>query len=162
MSKTKRPDLIERRVALAQRGANPFVIGRMPSGWLVIGDVQPLPGYCLLLADPVATSLNALTGAERARFLGDMARAGDALLQVTGAHRINYEVLGNQEPSLHAHLTPRYASELPFRRRLPPRLAYARLFARRTDPDGRDAAFLQGVREALAGGLADADDRSST
>jgi hypothetical protein len=25
----------------------------MRSGWLVIGDVQPLPGYCLLLADPV-------------------------------------------------------------------------------------------------------------
>jgi hypothetical protein len=46
-------NLIEQRVEMARRGQNPFVICRMASGWLVIGDVQPLPGYCVLLADPV-------------------------------------------------------------------------------------------------------------
>lgn len=42
------PNLIEERVALARLGDNPFVISRLKSSWLVIGDVQPLPGYCLL------------------------------------------------------------------------------------------------------------------
>jgi diadenosine tetraphosphate (Ap4A) HIT family hydrolase len=40
-----------------------------------------------------------------------MALLGDALLEVTGATRINYEILGNLEPALHAHLFPRYDSE---------------------------------------------------
>jgi len=38
-----------------------------------------------------------------------MVRLGDAILKVTGAARINYEILGNSEPELHAH--PRYANE---------------------------------------------------
>lgn len=46
---------------MARAGTNPYVICRMRSGWLVIGDVQPLPGYCLLLADPVVPSLNDLS-----------------------------------------------------------------------------------------------------
>lgn len=55
--------------------------------------------------------LNALTGDTRTRFLLDMVGLGDVLLELTGALRINYEILGNLEPALHAHLFPRYASE---------------------------------------------------
>lgn len=111
--------LIADRVELARRGTNDAVICQLPSGWAVIGDVQFLPGYCLLLADPVVPSLNDLPDARRAEFLQDMTRLGDAMLQVTSADRINYEILGNSEPELHAHLFPRYASEPPERRRLP-------------------------------------------
>jgi hypothetical protein len=45
--------LIGDRVELARRGANDTVICRLPSGWAVVGDVQFLTGYCLLLADTV-------------------------------------------------------------------------------------------------------------
>lgn len=103
--------LITDRVAEARRGANEKVICRMPSGWAVMGDVQFLRGYCLLLPDPVVPSLNHLDRDARLRFLGDMTRLGDAILQVTGATRINYEILGNSEPELHAHVFPRFASE---------------------------------------------------
>jgi diadenosine tetraphosphate (Ap4A) HIT family hydrolase len=89
----------------------------MSSGWAVLGDPQILPGYCLLLPDPVVPHLNALSGAARAAFLHDMARLGDAVLAVTSAERINYEILGNVEPALHAHVIPRYAWEAPERRR---------------------------------------------
>jgi len=47
----------------------------------------------------------------RGQFLLDMARLGDALLKVTDALRINYAILGNLEPALHAHVIPRYANE---------------------------------------------------
>ena len=104
-------NLIEQRVELARQGRNPAVICAMKSGWLVIGDIQPLAGYCLLLADPVVESLNDLGTAERARYCADMIRIGDALLAVTKAYRINYETLANAEPSLHTHIIPRYASE---------------------------------------------------
>ena len=100
--------LIEDRVAAAREGTNPKVICRMSSGWAVIGDVQFLEGYCLLLPDPVVPSLNDLSREGRVRFLSDMTLIGDALLQVTDAQRINYEILGNSEPELHAHIFPRY------------------------------------------------------
>lgn len=104
--------LIHRRVAAAQNGQNPTVLCRMPSGWAVFGDYQVLNGYCLLLPDPVVPSLNTLSEPARSQFLRDMACIGDALLQVLpNAARINYEILGNSEPALHAHIIPRYNAE---------------------------------------------------
>lgn len=117
-------NLIEQRVEAARRGENPYVITRMPSGWLAIGDTQPLRGYCVLLADPIVPSLNALNAAERVRYSLAVIRAGDALLALTGAVRINYETLANAEPSLHTHIIPRYAEEPEDKRRMPPMLAY--------------------------------------
>lgn len=102
---------IHRFVDEARRGALARVIARLPSGWAVLGDPQLLRGYALLYPDPVVPHLNALTGAARQQFLLDMARLGDAVLAVTGAVRINYELLGNLEPALHAHVIPRYADE---------------------------------------------------
>ncbi|MEG1038977.1 MAG: hypothetical protein RSE94_03545 [Pseudomonas sp.] len=111
--------LISDRVALARNGANDKVICKMPSGWAVMGDVQFLPGYCLLLPDPVVPSLNDLDTDARVSYLLDMTRLGDAVLQATGALRMNYEILGNSEPELHCHLFPRYATEPEHNRKMP-------------------------------------------
>jgi len=102
---------IHRRVEALQSGQDPGFIARMASGWAVMGDPQVLPGYCLLLPDPVVPHLNALGPAERAQFLGDMAALGEAVLVATGALRINYAMFGNLEPALHAHVFPRYPHE---------------------------------------------------
>lgn len=83
----------------------------MASGWAVMGESQRLRGYCLLLPDPVAGSLNDLDAPSRARYLDDMARIGDAVNAVCRPRRLNYEMLGNLEPALHAHVLPRYESE---------------------------------------------------
>jgi diadenosine tetraphosphate (Ap4A) HIT family hydrolase len=111
--------LIADRVAEARAGTNEKVIARLASGWAVLGDDQFLPGYCVLLADPVVSSLNDLSEPDRARFLSDMVRIGDAILKVTGVERVNYEILGNSEPELHAHIHPRYADEPDEGRRMP-------------------------------------------
>ncbi len=111
--------LIADRVAAARAGTNPYVIARLPSGWAVIGDVQFLPGYCLLLADPVVPSLNDLSVQARGQYLQDMVRVGDAIPKATNSFRINYEILGNSEPELHAHIFPRYMNEPEERRRMP-------------------------------------------
>lgn len=111
--------LIPHRVESARQGTNPTVICRVLSGWVVLGDVQFLRGYSLLLPDPVVPDLNALPSKQRLDFLQDMAILGDALLEVTGAARINYEILGNSEAALHAHVFPRYASEPTAQRRKP-------------------------------------------
>ncbi len=87
------------------------LVAKLPSGWVVMGERQVFPGYCLLLADPVADHLNALTFAHRAQFLADMALVGDAVIASTGAIRANYAIYGNVDPALHAHVFPRLASE---------------------------------------------------
>ncbi len=104
---------IHRQVEAARAGHLARVVAHMSSGWAVLGDPQILPGYCLLLPDPVVPHLNALAGDLRRQFLEDMTRLGDAVLAMTGAERINYEILGNVEPALHAHVIPRYANEPP-------------------------------------------------
>lgn len=103
--------LIHQRVESARAGQNPAVICQMPSGWLVLADRQILRGYCILLPDPVTPGLNDMEFPERSRYLLDMTIAGDALLETTGAYRINYEILGNTDPVLHAHIFPRYMDE---------------------------------------------------
>jgi diadenosine tetraphosphate (Ap4A) HIT family hydrolase len=83
----------------------------MPSGWAVLGDAQFLPGYALLLSDPVVSDLNALSPDDRRQYLFDTTVIGDALLEVTDAYRINYETLGNLDPALHTHIFPRFLHE---------------------------------------------------
>ena len=142
-------NLITERVELARRGQNPYVICRMKSGWLVIGDVQPLPGYCVFLADPVVESLNALDEAGRSRYSLDVIRAGDAVLTVTDAYRINYETLGNSEPALHTHIIPRYRAESEEKRRRVAWGVYDWATSRRFDP-AEDGAFVERMRRQLA------------
>lgn len=96
--------LIHRRVELAREGKNKTVICRVLSGWVVLGDIQFLRGYSLLLPDPVVYELNSFSVEERTIFLRDMTIVGDALLKITSAQRMNYDILGNGEPALHAHI----------------------------------------------------------
>lgn len=139
--------LIHRRVEAARQGTNPTVICRVKSGWVVLGDVQFLPGYSLLLPDPVVADLNALTMIQRLNFLQDMTILGDALLAVKGASRINYEILGNKEAALHAHVFPRYARE-PEEKRQKPVWFYDWKGAVAFDA-GRDQQLMQEIAEAI-------------
>lgn len=74
---------------MARNGQNPFVIGKMKPGWLVIGDAQPLPGYRVFLADPLVESIDALDATARTQCSLDVIRAGDAVLASTDAYASN-------------------------------------------------------------------------
>ena len=139
---------IHQFVELARSGEHPSLVSRMPSGWLILAEKQIMRGYCLLLPDPVVPHLNALTGAARHQFLSDMAAAGDAVLHVSGAARINYELLGNLEPALHAHIIPRFTDE-EAALRSKPIWFHDWDAAPRFDP-AQDAELLQRLRSALS------------
>ncbi|HET9658019.1 MAG TPA: HIT domain-containing protein [Kineosporiaceae bacterium] len=104
------------RLGSLRAGTNPTVLARMATGWAVIGDYQHLPGYCVLLHDGDADQLTDLPRPQRAAFLQDMSLLGEAVAQVCARLdqqflRVNYEILGNSYPHLHAHIHPRYAWE---------------------------------------------------
>ena len=86
----------------------------MRAGFAVIGDVQHLPGYCVLITDdPDADQLTDLSPQRQLVFLEDMAVLGRAVSAVCARRdpafrRINLEIQGNTDAFLHAHVTPRY------------------------------------------------------
>ncbi len=140
---------IEKQVEAARAGTKPELICRVPSGWAVLCDMQYLPGYCVLLPDPVVPSLNDLDRARRAEYLCDMALIGDALIEVTGAYRINYAILGNSDPALHAHIVPRFLSEPEeFRRNVPWSYPQVVKDDRLFDLE-RDRELMQRIAEAI-------------
>ncbi|MEU8454472.1 HIT family protein [Streptomyces griseoaurantiacus] len=105
------------RIGAALRGENPTVLRRLTAGFAVIGDVQFLPGYSVLLVDePHVRRLSDLPRGKRLSFLSDMDRLGEAVEHVCqrldpAFRRVNLEILGNTDPFLHAHVWPRYAWE---------------------------------------------------
>ncbi|MFG2311513.1 HIT family protein [Streptomyces sp. NPDC048566] len=105
------------RIGSALNGSNPTVLRRLTSGFAVIGDVQFLPGYSVLLVDePGVQRLSDLPRAKRLAFLSDMDRLGEAVERAcrhldADFRRVNLEILGNTDPFLHAHVWPRFAWE---------------------------------------------------
>ncbi len=109
------------RIASARAGTNPTVLAKLPQSYAVIGDTQFLPGYCVLLVDdPTINRLTDLPRPQRLDFLASMDLLGQAVENACrGAdpsfRRMNYEILGNTDAYLHAHLFPRYDWEPPER-----------------------------------------------
>ncbi len=143
------PTLIHERVEQARRGENPCVIGRMKSGWAVLGDEQRLRGYSLLLADPIRDNLHELSLPERQQFLMDMAAIGEAIIEVLNPSLINYSILGNTDRALHAHIHPRYEDESPeFRYDHPVRYHWSKVSSVPFEVD-RDRPLMETIRAVL-------------
>jgi len=88
------------RIGSARAGTNPTLLAKMPQSCAVIGDTQFLPKR------------------QRLEFLESMDILGEAVERAcratdTGSRRMNYEVLGNTDAYLHAHLFARYEWEQP-------------------------------------------------
>lgn len=69
---------------------------------------QYVRGYCVLVAKTPARELHELPPVECAQFLDEMVQVGTALENVFSPIKINYEILGNAIPHVHAHIKPRY------------------------------------------------------
>ena len=97
----------------------------------------PLRGYAVLFSRRHVVEFHDLEEVEGAAFMRDLQRVSRALLSVTGAIKLNYEIHGNTIPHLHVHLYPRYRSD-PFE-------------GRPIDPrGGPDALYAPGEHEGLA------------
>lgn len=107
------------RIGSAARGENPTVLAELLSGYAVIGDVQFLPGYCVLLGrDPHAKALAEMPRKERVQFLADADLLATAVERACrdadpAFRRVNIDVLGNTDAFVHAHIWPRYEWEQP-------------------------------------------------
>lgn len=142
---------ISARLERLRAGDDPEFLLDLPSGPAILGKYQPAPirGCAMLLPDPVVASPNDLDHAARAQFFSDLVLLGDAVLDVTGAERINYLVLCNQVPELHGHAVPRFATEDPAKRLLGPFEAYDFGAAPVADARGADRELHAALRASL-------------
>jgi diadenosine tetraphosphate (Ap4A) HIT family hydrolase len=139
----------QQRIEAARAGLDPALICQVSSGWVFLCGMQYLRGYCILQADPEVESINSLEPTKQAKFLCEMVLVGDAIMEVTGAYRINYAILGNSEPVLHAHIVPRYLSEPDEMRVIGP-WSYPNITdaSTRFDP-ARDGQLIHQLRESI-------------
>jgi diadenosine tetraphosphate (Ap4A) HIT family hydrolase len=142
---------ISQRVERLRAGRDPFLLAKLSSGYAIFGKQQPtaLRGCCMLLPDPVVASPNELAPAARAQFFADLVLLGDALLDATGAERVNYLVLCNQVPQLHGHCIPRFAHEDPRLRGMDPFAAYDFGAAPLADAEVEHRELLERLRQAM-------------
>ena len=84
--------------------------GEVSDAYLQRSDVQR--GYTVVIwrgrhvAEPTE-----LSDDEAGRFWGELLRVGRALEEHLAPVKLNYELLGNSLPHLHAHVVPRYADD---------------------------------------------------
>lgn len=109
----------ERLSALAE-GRDPLLVMRLKSGFAVMSHTQFLRGYCLLLAYPEVPSLQDLSPEGKLQFMYDVCQLGEAVQRATGCDRVNYGIYGNLDRFLHAHVVPRYNSEMSPFNEMPP------------------------------------------
>lgn len=104
--------LICDRIALIRRGANPYFVKELQTGYVVLGDHQHFRGYTLFLYKTHQTELHQLAPMERTLFLNEMSLVAEAVQQAFGAEKMNYEMLGNGDAHMHWHLFPRRPNDL--------------------------------------------------
>lgn len=82
-------------------------------------DDARFPGRLILVLKRHHEHLDELSEEALQVFSVRMARWGAILRRGTGAARVNYAVLGNIQPHVHAHLVPRFPADEPFPERPP-------------------------------------------
>jgi diadenosine tetraphosphate (Ap4A) HIT family hydrolase len=128
-------------------GAGRMRVAALRTSTLYLERDQTYPGYCVLVFDRRhAAGLEALSEAERSDFLADLARAALAVADCFAPDHMNYAMLGNMVPHLHAHLIPRYRDDPRWGRPIwgdaPPPPAVA-------TSDAELAGRVEGLRRAL-------------
>jgi len=85
-----------------------FFVADLDLSRLRLAANQFVTGYCVLLCRRHVREPYELSESECSLFFGDMMRVGRALEQVFTPLKLNFNILGNAVPHLHAHILPRY------------------------------------------------------
>lgn len=118
---------VRERVERCRAGVEPTLVMRLKSGWFCLNELQPVTGhiaYGVLYSDTLAQGYHSLSTQDRAQWGIDCGICADVLMEVLGAVRANYETWGNVDPTLHTHITARFATEPTSLRSQTPREAY--------------------------------------
>jgi diadenosine tetraphosphate (Ap4A) HIT family hydrolase len=99
------------QLEVLKTGRHPRLVADLRRSYVVLGDNQGLPGWCVLIFKRHEEHLSDLSVDEQMALFREVAVVGNALRTGLGAARVNYECLGNQVAHLHWHVIPRYGND---------------------------------------------------
>lgn len=105
------------------------VVAEMETSWVTMQEAAPVRGYVCLVSRTHAVELHDLSEQSASRFMRDAQRVSKALLEATGAVKLNYEIHGNSLPHLHMHFFPRYRGDQFEGRAIDPRSVRGSVYA---------------------------------
>lgn len=79
--------------------------------YLVVGDHQTYPGYCVLLAKEHVRELHDLPEGKSQALYGELMQASQAIAKAYKPWKLNHASYGNMVPHIHWHIFPRYDSD---------------------------------------------------
>lgn len=88
-----------------------FFVAELASSHLRMPRNQFVRGYCVLVCRVHVKEPHELPPGQQVAFFGELTAAARALESVFQPIKMNYLILGNQVPHLHAHLVPRFADD---------------------------------------------------
>lgn len=91
---------------------NPYFVRELKTGIVVLGWNQHFYGYTIFMCKKHVTELYDLEPDFQAQYLKEMVIVAQAVAEVFGADKMNYECLGNGDTHLHFHLFPRKHGDL--------------------------------------------------
>ncbi len=100
------------RINMIREGINPYLVRKLETGYVVMGDNQHFKGYTLFLCKEHKTELFQLDHSMKMKFLEEMSIVAEAVSKAFHAEKMNYELLGNGDTHLHWHLFPRKEGDI--------------------------------------------------
>lgn len=100
------------RINMIREGINPYLVRKLETGYVVMGDNQHFKGYTLFLCKEHKTELFQLDHSIKMKFLEEMSIVAEAVSKAFHAEKMNYELLGNGDTHLHWHLFPRKVGDI--------------------------------------------------
>jgi diadenosine tetraphosphate (Ap4A) HIT family hydrolase len=121
-----------------------YTITDLPMSRLRLASNQFVRGYCVLICKQHVQEPYHLPRTQYLQFFADMTLAAQALERVFQPIKMNFELLGNAVPHLHAHILPRYYGDAAPGRPIQPDMDTLQLTTEEAE------ARVQAIREVLA------------
>jgi diadenosine tetraphosphate (Ap4A) HIT family hydrolase len=99
------------RVKLLQENKYPFLIHEFPNSYLMLGEHQYYPGYCVLVTKNHHREMSDITSPEREEIFQELMISSKVLQKTLLPKKMNLCSLGNVVEHLHWHLFPRDESD---------------------------------------------------
>ena len=87
------------------------LVTTLDSGRVLLQDDAAFRGYCVLAFHRHQVELTELDAPERTALMADLDRIARAVQAVVRPAKLNYAILGNEVPHLHAHIIPRFPDD---------------------------------------------------
>jgi diadenosine tetraphosphate (Ap4A) HIT family hydrolase len=99
------------RAQVIQQGLYPYLVHEFKHSWLLLGEHQFFPGYCVLLSKLHYREMTEMPEPQRSEFFQEMMQSSRIIEATFKPKKMNMCSLGNVVDHVHWHFFPRYSED---------------------------------------------------